>query len=213
MYKKFASILFGIFLFLNICLNAQNDRELIQFSGIVMASDSLNPISYCNISILNTTRGTSSDFYGYFSLVAREGDSIQFSSVGYEKAYFHIPDELETNRYSIIQLMTEDTIYLSETVIYPWPTKDEFEIAFMELNVPDDYLEKARKNLEREKLRELGIAMANDGKESGDYYLRQNAEQYYYAGQIPPMNIFNVFAWGKFIKAWKEGKFKKKKDD
>ena len=193
--------------------NAQDNRELIQFSGVVMASDSLNPVSYCNISILGTKRGTSSDFYGYFSLVAKEGDSIQFSSVGFEKAIFVIPENLIGNRYSVIQLLTEDTIFLSETVIYPWPTKEEFQAAFMELDIPDDQLEKARKNLEREKLRELGIAMANDGNESTDYYLRKNAEQYYYAGQIPPMNIFNVFAWGKFIKAWKEGKFKKKKDD
>ena len=189
------------------------DPKLIQFSGVVMASDSLNPVAYCNISILGTTRGTSSDFYGYFSLVAKEGDSIKFSSIGYETAFFQIPSGLESNRYSVIQLMTEDTVFLAETVIYPWPTKEEFETAFMELEIPDDYLEKARKNLEREKLRELGIAMANDGNESTDYYLRQDAQRYYYAGQIPPMDIFNVFAWGKFIKAWKEGKFKRKDKD
>ena len=33
----------------------------------------------------------------------------------------------------------------------------------------------------------------------------------YYAGQIPPMNIFNPFAWAEFVKAWKRGDFKKKK--
>ena len=42
-------------------------------------------------------------------------------------------------------------------------------------------------------------------------YLKSEAQKYYYAGQAPPQNIFNVFAWAQFIEAWKRGDFKRKK--
>ena len=43
------------------------------------------------------------------------------------------------------------------------------------------------------------------------YISADQAVKYYYAGQVPPQNIFNPAAWGEFIKAWKRGDFKKKK--
>ena len=49
-----------------------------------------------------------------------------------------------------------------------------------------------------------------DGREASNNYLRQTANKYYYAGQAPPQNIFNPFAWSEFIKAWKRGDYKKK---
>jgi hypothetical protein len=34
--------------------------------------------------------------------------------------------------------------------------------------------------------------------------------QLYYNGQAPPITVLNPFAWAQFIKAWREGKFKRK---
>lgn len=201
-------------LILSICavfadLDAQ-DRDLIQFSGFVMTSDSLAGIPYCHIYIEHTSRGTASDFDGYFSFAAREGDTIAFSAVGHKEDRFIIPVDLDKKKYSVIQLMTQDTIYLSETIIYPWPSREQFRQAFLSADVPDDQLELARKNLERERLRELGEAMAMDANENTDYYFRQEAYKFYYEGQAPPMNIFNPFAWAEFIQAWKRGDYKRK---
>jgi hypothetical protein len=42
----------------------------------------------------------------------------------------------------------------------------------------------------------------------------RKVSQLYYAGQMQPNNLLNVFSWIQFIKAWKEGKFKiKHRDD
>ena len=60
-------------------------------------------------------------------------------------------------------------------------------------------------------MREIGEAMAYDADENVDYYMRAEAQKFYYAGQAPPQNIFNLFAWVKFIEAWKRGDFKKRK--
>ncbi|MFX6226188.1 hypothetical protein ABTF68_22175, partial [Acinetobacter baumannii] len=49
-----------------------------------------------------------------------------------------------------------------------------------------------------------------DGREAVNYQLRQAANKYYSAGQIPPMNILNPAAWMDFVQAWKRGDFKRK---
>ena len=61
--------------------------------------------------------------------------------------YFKIPDTLKHTFYNLIQPMITDTIYLDKTVIYPWPSKDKFKEAFINIVPPDDDLERARKNL------------------------------------------------------------------
>lgn len=107
--------------------------------------------------------------------------------------------------------MVSDTTYIDSVVIYPWPTKEMLRKAFLELEFEESDIDRAMKNLEREYLKEIGETMAYDADENVDYYMRQEAQKYYWAGQMPPQNIFNLFAWAKFIEAWKRGDFKTKK--
>lgn len=195
-------------------VNGQHDIRgkagLIQFSGVVMSSDSLRALPYAHIVNLESYMGTISNHQGFFSLVAAPGDTVLFTCIGFKDAEYVIPEMLEDDRYSIIQLMTQDTVHLDVTIIYPWPSKDEFREAFLALDVPDTYMDRARANLERELLREIGLAMAPDGNESADYFFRQEAKKYYYAGQPQPIKLFDVFAWKEFIDAWRRGDFKRR---
>lgn len=189
---------------------AQSDDPLIQFSGLVMTSDSLIAIPYVSVYVQSSGVGTIANSRGFFTLVVHPGDTIVFSSVGFQKESYAVPKDFTDSRYSVIQLMTMDTINLAETVVYPWPSKEQFREAFLSLQVPDDHLETARKNLEREKLKEMGEQLPADANESLDQYARYQADKMYYYGQTPPMNIFSPLAWGQFIKAWKDGEFRKK---
>ena len=139
------------------------DDEFIQFSGIVVTGDSISPVSFTNIVIKNTWRGTVADYYGYFSFVARIYDTIVFSSVGFKKVEFVIPDTISADRYSLIQVMSADTILLPQTVIYPWPSREDFKEHFLTYDVPDDDYERARKNLESAKIREMAATYPMDG--------------------------------------------------
>ncbi len=186
-------------------------RDLVQFSGAVVTGDSLRPVSFTHIIDHNTGFGTISDYYGYFSFVARKGDSITFSAVGFKKSHFIIPDTIHSNRYTMFQVMTSDTVYLAETVIYPWPTKEQFKEAFLSMEIPDDDYEIARKNLERYELYVRAEAMPMDGSMNYRNYIDQTVSKLYYAGQTQPISLLNPFAWAQFIKAWEEGKFKRKK--
>lgn len=191
---------------------SNTDTTIIQFSGLILdgSTEELFPIPYTNVAVVGTNRGVYSDFKGFFSIVVRVGDTIQYSSVGYKTAYFTIPDGLYDNRYSIVQLMTQDTINLPETVVFPWPDRDNFTNEFLALDVTSEMQERALENVAAESMARI-TDVPSDGDEHTDLYLREQAKKYYHIGQTPPMNIFNPISWKKFFDAWKEGKFKKKK--
>jgi hypothetical protein len=196
-------------------LYAQKDgrqEQLIQFSGVVLdgSNEQLQPIPYVNVLIKGDLRGTFTDFKGFFSVVARPGDNVEFSAVGYKTVLYNIPDTLQDSRYSIVQLMTQDTINLPETVVFPWPSREHFKLEFLAMDVTSDLQRRATENLTAETLERMRSTVPYDGNESADFYLRQQARSYYYTGQTPPMNIFNPMAWKEFFDAWKSGKYKKK---
>jgi hypothetical protein len=210
----------ALFLFLFILsasfASGQEAGNYVQFSGVVVTADSLHPIPFANIVVGNTGRGTMSDYYGFFSFVVKKNEMISFSAIGYKTGHFRIPDTLSSNRYSLIQVMTSDTIMLTETVIYPWPSKEEFRHAFLTLHIPDDDIEIARKNLAYIEMRDI-YGKDYDPERYGftpgqSYrnYMNSQAEKLYYNGQVMPNNLLNPFAWAKFIQAWKRGDFKKK---
>lgn len=183
--------------------------ELVQISGLVLTSDSLLGVPYASVIIKGTGRGTITNYQGFFSLVAAKGDTIQFSALGFADGEYGISKDVQETRFSIVELLPADTIFLEETVIFPWPTPEQFREAFLALDLPQDELEIAKRNLDQQRLNQIAANMPKDGNETADYYMRQEAYKYYYAGQAPPMNIFNPIAWAQFIKAWKNGDFKK----
>lgn len=187
-------------------------NNLVELSGVVMTSDSLQPVFYCNIGVVGTARGTISDLNGFFSIVMRKGETVQFSAIGYKDAMFSVPDTLSENRYSLIQLMTNDTVNLPETVIYPWPKPHELKSAFLKLDIPDDDVARAKKNLEEEKLRAIAYTMKGDAGENWSWIQRQRVNDYWTYNQPKHINLLNPFAWASFIKAWKNGDFKKKEE-
>jgi len=212
--KVFIIIIFLFFTFpFFLTVKAQeNVNDLIQFSGITVTADSLNPVPFTKIIVKNKKKGTTSDIYGYFSFVAHKNDTILFNALGYKPASYVIPDSITKNRYSLIQLMTSDTLTLSAAFIFPWPTYEDFKRAFANLVIPDDDLERARRNLNPEEMRMRVENYPMDAQMNYNNYIENQTSKLYYFGQQQPFNIFNPFAWAKFIQAWKEGKFKRKKE-
>lgn len=190
-----------------------NAQDPIQFSGVVVTGDSLKPVSFTHIVIKGTSRGTISDYYGFFSFVARPGDIVVFSSIGFKKAYYKIPDTLTTDHYTMFQVMQTDTLYLPETIIYPWPSPSQFKNAFLSLRVPDDDYDRARKNIAMMTAREYFMKAPMDGSTNYKNYIQNQIQNYYTAGQMPVNNFINPFAWASFIKAWQNGDFKKQDID
>jgi hypothetical protein len=203
-----------LFFFLSPHLKAQeNTGNLVQFTGITITRDSLNAVPYAKVSIKNTNRGTTSDQMGYFSFVAHKHDTILFNALGYKPGFFVIPDTITKSRYSLIQLMTGDTLTLSAAYIFPWPTLEDFKYAFASTKAPDDDLERARKNLDSDDILLRAQNYPMDARMNYNNYIENQTSKLYYFGQQQPFNILNPFAWAKFIKAWRDGEFKRKKSN
>lgn len=184
-------------------------RRVIQFTGLVVTGDSLAPVSYASIWVKNSRRGTTTDYYGFFSVLVNELDTLRFSAVGFKEFHYVVPDTLSQRRYSAIQVMTRDTIFLAETVIYPWPTREQFRHAFIHTEIPDDDYDRAMRNLARAEMKERLKHYPNTPGMNYRHVMNQTSQRFYYAGQAPPQRIFDPFAWGKFIEAWREGRFKR----
>ena len=206
--KSFFTLLV-MFLVVQLTYGQLSDSDLIQFSGVVVSGDSLEPVPYCTVIDKSTKRGTVSDYFGYFSFVAHKGDSIRFSSVGFKTSYYVIPDSLKNNKYSLIHVLSTDTIMLPVAVIYPWPSKEQFAEAFVNTEIPNDDYKRAVHNLEQAELKELADGIPMNGSMNYNYEMQQVQNKLYYAGQLPPNNLLNPVAWSKFIQSWKNGDFKK----
>jgi hypothetical protein len=185
--------------------------SVIQLYGVVMTADSLRALPGASVIVVGKGRGTIANEYGVFSIAVLKGDEILFSYVGFKDKSVNVPTNLTDNQYSLVQLMVNDTTYLPATIIRSRPTRAQFERDFVNTRIPDDELEIARKNTE-EALRKVMIAsLPQDGREAVNQQFRTQAAKAYYAGQTPPMQVFNPAAWAEFIEAWKRGDFRKKK--
>ncbi|MDE7091106.1 MAG: carboxypeptidase-like regulatory domain-containing protein [Bacteroidales bacterium] len=194
--------LFGVCSVLYAADSGKRER-VIQFSGVLVDAKDLSPLPYATIQIEGTNRGAISNINGFFTFAAMIGDRIVITSVGYRPVTLYLSDTLTEDRYSVVQSMVQDTIMLTETVIYPWPSKEKFREAFVNLELPETNADILRKNFTLAAMRELAKAGKMDAGMNYQDLTRQQVDKLYYQGQIAPNNLFNPFAWAKFIQRWK----------
>ena len=188
-------------------LSAQHTKKIIQLTGIVISKDSLQPVAFTNILLKGTSRGTISDFSGYFSLVVALGDTLKFSSIGFKTEYYPISDTLTQTSYSLIQTLGRDTVRIEPIHITRWPSYEQFKFAFENMTVPEGDMENAKKNLNRIEV-DNSVEYRADANLNYKWQQDQYKSKLYYAGQLPPNNLLNPIAWAKFIKAWRNGELK-----
>jgi hypothetical protein len=194
-----------------ISLNAssQKDERLIQLSGVVVSSDSLQEMPYAGVYNKTIRRGTIADLYGFFSLVVHPGDTIMFRYYGHKPSSYIVPDTLSENRYSIIHMMTVDTFQLAEVVVYPWPSKEAFAQAFVEMNPYDDAMLRAQKQLSGQSLAQIASLVPSDASLAFGNVVNQNNTRLYTMGQSPVNNLLNPFAWATFLQKWRSGELRR----
>ncbi|MFT7345433.1 MAG: hypothetical protein ACI9XP_002028 [Lentimonas sp.] len=184
---------------------AQDSTKLIQLSGVIVSEMDVEPLPYTTVFDKTSRRGVISDYYGFFSLVTHPGDTLLFSFYGHKTSSFIVPDTLQDSRYSIIHLMQKDTINLPQIDVYPWPSREDFARAFVEMEPYDDALRRAQRALSGESLAFVAARAETDAGISQSYARNQRYTQMYTNGQMPINNLFNPYAWSKFISDWKAG--------
>lgn len=98
-----------LILFILVCSSVFG-QQIVE--GRVVDKETGNPVPFASVGILGTSKGTSSNLNGQFSLVIEEPFSIKISCVGYESRVINSVAEL-----SLIQL-NSSSIELNEIIIY-----------------------------------------------------------------------------------------------
>ena len=192
---------------------AQNekDKDLVQFSGLVLTSDSLIGISDVSIRVKDKPYGTFTTQAGLFSIATSIKDTLIISALGYKTEKYIVPSSFEGSRYSMIITLASDSIMLSGVTVKPFISKSLFDDYFVSMKIEDDELTQiAYQNLEMELMQEQASNMITSGKEAGKMVIQNQVQRYYYQGQLPPQNILSPLAWAQFIRSWKNGDLKNK---
>ncbi len=183
-----------------------DSSKLIQLSGVAISEGDLNPLPYTTVYDRSIRKGVISDYYGFFSTVVLPGDTLLFSSFGYKTSTYIVPDTLKDNRYSVIHMLQRDTVNLPSVTVYPWPSREDFARAFVEMEPYDDAMRRAQRELSGESLAFVAARLENDASLAYGYATNQRYTKLYTNGQLPANNLLNPYSWAKLIQDWKAGK-------
>ena len=184
----------------------RDSSKLIQLSGVAISESDMNPLPYTTVYDRSIRKGVISDYYGFFSTVVLPGDTLLFSSFGYKTSTYIVPDTLKDNRYSVIHMLQIDTVDLPSVTVYPWPSREDFAKAFVEMEPYDDAIRRAQRELSGESLAFVAAKLENDASLAYGYATNQRNTKLYTNGQLPVNNLLSPYAWAKLIQDWKEGK-------
>ena len=191
---------------------AQNQKEIIQFSGVIVDEDSTSTGLFgVHVYVPKAGRGTVTNQYGYFSMPVLEDDSVVISAVGYRKQSITIPGG-QGDSYTVLIELATDTTILSTVEIFPFPTEESFKEAVLALNLPVDN-EAQKDNLGQEVLERMAQAMPMDASQNYKYYMNQQFYELHsgYSQQRFNNPLLNPINWASFIKSLRNGDLKQKK--
>lgn len=197
---------------------AQGNRKVIQFTGIVASGDSLLGVAGASIYVPKAGRGTSSNAYGYFSMAVLAGDSVVIRSLGYANQTIQIPADFQRQSYSVIIQLQEDATMLGEVRVFPYTTERDFKKAFLALRLPTERGSSAAANLNEQLMRRIFNtqpmgAVANFRQTMDRQQYEQNARQGLGPSRYSNNPLLNPFSWLQLIQQVKNGEFKKKNND
>ena len=188
-------------------LSAQDETEqprVIQFTGVVFASDSSTVVPGVHVYTPYGGRGTTTNPYGFFSMPALEGDSIVFSAIGFKRTYYIVPPHEAEHSLRLIMYMQEDVTYLQEVEIFPYPSEATFKAAILAAQLPNqEDLDNLDAWLSSEVMDRMYINMPNTPNMNYRYFNQQQLDHTVRQYQTQANPLLNPFAWASFIRSLK----------
>jgi len=187
---------------------------LVQWTGVVR-NELLQPVPFAHIIVQKDFRGTVSDPQGMFTIITFPRDTLLISCVGFKLRKIPVPNlSYEDSRHYIKDIiLEEETIMLSEVTIFPWKTYREFKEAFISLELPEDDLQRAYRNiavLQEQIYSAMANRTASPTANFRDAMNNRTARMMTYGHMYPTYTITNPIAWAQFFQALRNGEFKKK---
>lgn len=205
--------IFTLILFLSWGTISAQERKIVQFSGLISSVGGELPVPFVtvtNVSYNNQVHAANNE--GFFSFVAHVGDTIRFTSVGFEPTEFVIP-ETASDKFTAKINMKSLVIELPAVMPFPWASIEEFNMAFMALDVSDDNISRIRNSLSPEALAALSQVVPRSAEEIQTF----NSIQRHINMSNKAVNqrfanpLFSPFAWGSFINSIVKGDYSRKR--
>jgi hypothetical protein len=131
-------------------LDAQNQTKLIRITGHVVTVEDTSKVAYVNVLNLTHPSGTICDQEGKFLIICHYGDTLQFSSVGYENTYYTTSRLDPANVEHSVTIRVKTEIYMLPSVtVLPFSSPEGLKRAFLNtpLNEKDNRYLALRKKL------------------------------------------------------------------
>lgn len=193
----------------------KTDPKLVQFSGIIVNRDSNTVVPFVTITNQTIDKYTAyiANYKGYFSFVAHEGDTLDFTAIGFAKQTLIIPKNLPDDKYTVQVRLKQEVISLPMVRVYPWASEDEFKKDFLTMKIADDDLEIAKKNVSGPSIMAMAATLQRDGQEiqSMNFNNRHLSMVNKNINQRYANPLLNPFAWGAFIQQITQGDKKRNK--
>jgi hypothetical protein len=204
-------VLLALVFFCSAESKAQGNIKVISLSGLIVSGDSSYGIPGVHVYIPNASVGTASNAAGLFRISAMPGDTIVFSHLAYAKQQLVLTDEnYEMGMTVLIDMEAESTL-LPVLEIFPYPTEELFQEAFLALDLNDKRLENMKKNLDSEAIARMASYTDMSAAANHRYFMLQQTNALHNQYFQPTLSLTNPFAWAKFIQSVKNGDLKKKK--
>jgi len=184
---------------------AQKEKKIVQFTGVVVDTETNQGIPGVHIFAPKGGRGTTSNPYGFFSMAVLEGDSMLISAVGSEKEVIKIPVLPEDKyNFTVVLSLKPDTTYLPELEVYPFPNEQIFKEAVLALQLPNQQdLNNMQRSMDQRMLNRMYRNLNMDGNNNYQYYMSQQANANNQKYQTSSLSLLDPFAWNRFIKSLK----------
>lgn len=176
------------------------ENKLLQFSGIITDVDSNMVVPYVTITNQsNRSQKYAANYQGFFSFVAKPGDTILFSAVGFAPSKYILPQTITEHKYTAMVKMKSEVIYLQTVRVNPWATVEEFSKDFLALRVADDDMAIAKKNLSRTSINGMILSLPRDAQEISNSNYRYNFDRMINANMRQTNPLLNPFSWGHLM--------------
>lgn len=202
-----------VFFFFVLTSGHAQEKKIIQFSGLISSVGGELPVPF--VTVTNKSYGNqafAADNEGYFSFVAHVGDTIAFTSVGFDPVSYVIPNT-PTDKFTARINMKSLVIELPAVMPFPWASIEEFNMAFLALDVNNDDASRIRRSLSPEALAALSQVTPRSAEEiqtfnSMQRHINMNNKAINQRFANP---LFSPLAWGSLINSIVKGDYSRKR--
>lgn len=202
----------GALLILIGCVAGQGQAQSISFplTGYVIDKETEKPLVGTTVLIPAAKVGTVTDTDGRFQINVMPGDTLYLSHIGYERSFYVVPPN-KKEPYTVRLALDVEVFELEAVEIFPYGTELQFKEAFLSMELEDERTKLLKENLRASFVARAAYQMELDGSLNYRNYMNQQIYQLHNQTFLPSLSLLNPFAWSRFIKDVKEGKYKKER--